>query len=226
MKLSSLEISLRFLVEYEARKLKKTVQLPSPKLDSVFLDEDLSDVKIICQGQALPCHKVILSLHSDVFKAMFTNDMSESANGQVVIDDISFEAMKTVLALLYGVKVDDNEIDWEVMLALEKYNVQDLLEFCIQHLKCSLSIDNVMEILAAAHLMDCEELLTTATNFANNHRGRVVITKGWNDLKVKHPGTATKIMERIFFGKGTSDSEPGQSMTSMVEDPKAYNLNE
>ena len=49
---------------------------------------DTSDVRIICDGKEFPAHKVILSAHSDVFKAMFSHSGTrEHESGRVTITD-------------------------------------------------------------------------------------------------------------------------------------------
>merc|ERR1711881_594277 len=42
----------------------------------LFLSENMSDVKISCDGKIFPCHKLILFNHSDVFETMFNIDMA------------------------------------------------------------------------------------------------------------------------------------------------------
>ena len=51
--------------------------LTAPTLEetmkSLCLNENLSDMKIVCDGQEFPCHKFILSARSDVFRTMFAS---------------------------------------------------------------------------------------------------------------------------------------------------------
>ena len=41
------------------------------KLGKLCLQDELSDVEIICDGKTIKCHKVILCAQSDVFKGKF-----------------------------------------------------------------------------------------------------------------------------------------------------------
>ena len=50
-------------------------------MEDLFLDDEISDCRIICEDQVFPCHKFILSVRSNVFKTMFqTMEMTEGKN--------------------------------------------------------------------------------------------------------------------------------------------------
>ena len=77
--------------------------------EKMFLKDDFSDVKIICNGKTFPCHKVILSIQSEVFKSMLSNgcgSMIEASTGEIKIKDISADVMESLLYFLY---FDDHE---------------------------------------------------------------------------------------------------------------------
>ena len=72
--------------------------------EKMFLKDDFSDVKILCNGKTFPCHKVILSNQSEVFKNMLCNgcgSMIEASTGEIKIKDISADVMESLLYFLY-----------------------------------------------------------------------------------------------------------------------------
>jgi hypothetical protein len=53
-----------------------------------FSEVEFNDVEIICENQTFKCHKSLLALQSDVFKAMLiTNECSEKITGTIRVDD-------------------------------------------------------------------------------------------------------------------------------------------
>ena len=82
--------------------------------EKMFLKDDFSDVKIICNGKTFPCHKVILSNQSEVFKSMLSNgcgSMIEASTGEIKIKDISADVMESLLCFLYFDHENLNMID-------------------------------------------------------------------------------------------------------------------
>ena len=66
-----------------------------------FMNESKSDVVFVVEGQQLPALKLILSLKSEVFRAMFSDNFKESEDKEVVIKDTTFDAFKTMIEFLY-----------------------------------------------------------------------------------------------------------------------------
>ena len=66
-----------------------------------FMNEDISDVVFVVEEQRIPAIKVILSLKSNVFRAMFSGKFKEAKDKEVVIEETNFEAFKTLIQFLY-----------------------------------------------------------------------------------------------------------------------------
>ena len=53
--------------------------------ERLFLNDEFSDVKILCEDKIFPCHKNILGSQSKVFKSMLCNkDMVEASSGEIM----------------------------------------------------------------------------------------------------------------------------------------------
>ena len=50
------------------------------KLSKLCLQDELSDVEIICDGKTIKCHKIVLCAQSDVFKGKSISKMSLSSS--------------------------------------------------------------------------------------------------------------------------------------------------
>ena len=102
-------LSLTMTLNEQAFQRSFNLSLGKRLSEKMFLKDDFSDVKIICNGKTFPCHKVILSNQSEVFKSMLSNgcgSMIEASTGEIKIKDISADAMESLLYFLY---FDDHE---------------------------------------------------------------------------------------------------------------------
>ena len=59
-------------IEEESR-LEKCLKLH----ELIYLEKELSDIKLICEHEIFECHKLVLSCQSEVFKAMFMSKSSK-----------------------------------------------------------------------------------------------------------------------------------------------------
>ena len=100
----------------------KTAPTLEEAMKSLCLNDDLSDMKIVCDGTEFPCHKLILSARSDVFKAMFKSDLKFIKNEEYTLEilDISAETMKTFLQFIYKDDVEVEDIDQNLLIAADK----------------------------------------------------------------------------------------------------------
>jgi len=120
------------------------------------LDEDgLSDVTFVVkqlqeeeeqEGQEVYkevrfyAHRLLLSLRSPVFKAMFNGPLKESESSEIDIADISPEAFGAMLAFLYKGKSNSSEElrgyltspsnAWQLWYAAKKYMLDSLEQKC------------------------------------------------------------------------------------------------
>jgi len=89
-----------------------------------------SDFLIRCEGKTFPCHKSILSAHSDVFAAMFMAPMAEVASSELMVDDMSWQGVDAFLKFLYHGEIDSavvsSTIAFELLKAGHKYQIQAL----------------------------------------------------------------------------------------------------
>jgi speckle-type POZ protein len=177
--------------------------LPStdkPLTKKLFLDKTFTDFKIKCQGKIYECHRCVLGSQSNVFQAMFLNmDMKEGASGEVEIKDVTAETMDMLLYYFYHEELEDTKlVDTNLLFAAEKYYVPGLLKLCVQHLKASLSIDNVLDILLCAHLTNQEGLFNTASNFVMKNKGKLIKTMEWTEMMETNPKLIATVLSNVL----------------------------
>ena len=121
----------------------------------------------------------------------------ETINGEVVIDDISSDVIETFLIFLYQDKVDSDKINVDLLKVADRYNIQSLFDICITHLKNNVTVENAMEILVGAYLVNHHDLHLAAFTFAMEHKGQLIKSNKWD------PDIAMKAMSKFMFKSWT-----------------------
>lgn len=110
-------------------KLPLVVELNNPrslhieKMKSILATGHKSDITLTFGNQELKVHKFLLSLHSPVFEAMFSHaETKESIEKKVAIEDVTANAMKSLLTYIYTgeVEFEDKEQTLELFIAADK----------------------------------------------------------------------------------------------------------
>ena len=71
------------------------------KLESLYLNEDFSDITLMVQGQPLPVHRVILASSSDYFRALLYGGLQESQSNEINLKCEHLDLFKKLLRYVY-----------------------------------------------------------------------------------------------------------------------------
>ncbi|XP_055307396.1 BTB/POZ domain-containing protein 6-like [Sitodiplosis mosellana] len=129
--------------------------LASENCQKLYLDPMTADVHFVFSMSAknISSHKIILSVGSPVFHAMFYGSLPEK--GDVVIKDASPGAFKEFLQFFYLSKVQlSSEHIFQVANLCKKYAVNEGLKLCEAPIMQSLTINNMCTGYAAALLLN------------------------------------------------------------------------
>jgi len=77
------------------------LSLIEKRLHYCFNEKEFSDVTFLVNNKEIYAHRIILSLVSDTFSAMFRNGFRESHNKEIKIPDVSYESFYAVLEYIY-----------------------------------------------------------------------------------------------------------------------------
>jgi len=189
---------------YAADRLKEPVPvIPQPEIASsamrnVLAEGQFSDVVVVAEEREFPVHRVILAQRSDVFRAMFAVDMTETQNKRVVIEDLSADTVSDLLTFIYTDSAPNvNKLAMELLAAAEKYNIPRLKAVCEAKLAKSLNIDNVIDRLLESETYRADQLKTAALHWIGKHAPDVVETTSWKSLCEEHPAWVTVICEQF-----------------------------
>ena len=139
---------------------------------SMLNNEILSDVKFVVKasrnfGQSdtkrskvvIPAHKLLLSICSPVFYAMFCGNLAETKES-IDLPDCGFEGMFELLRYIYTDEVHLNENNvMEVLYLAEKYLIPSLASECTDYLGRNLDFSNLFCVLHHAQRFENKELL-------------------------------------------------------------------
>ena len=144
---------------------------------------DYSDASLVVGDKIFSVHKLVLKSKSDVFKAMFTNDMSEAETGIVKIDDIDAEVIEEMLNYIYTGKTEKmSELSQELFQVANKYAIFDLREECEEYFAFDLNFENAVEILDLASVYEFESLRNNVMKFISTYEEDMVKQKRYQDF--------------------------------------------
>jgi len=130
------------------------------------------------------CHRILLIMHSPVFETMLSHRWNDSSSSkcqtsEVSLPDEQVEIFKLFLEFIYTGTVNVTDVDLLVSLLLlgKKYLCTSLIDKCIESLKDSLSVSNVMNIYQASEMLD-EYELHKATEDYILHNASTLISAG------------------------------------------------
>ncbi|KAG7058347.1 BTB/POZ domain-containing protein [Colletotrichum scovillei] len=88
----------------------------------------LSDFTIVCQGEKIRVHKVVLAMYSKYFEAMFHNYYKESKDGVVEFEDVRPDLMRHLLDYFYKGTTEWKVPKSDLLLHVELWILADRFE--------------------------------------------------------------------------------------------------
>ncbi|KAI6206482.1 hypothetical protein M3Y94_00916500 [Aphelenchoides besseyi] len=128
-----------------------TVALPQADLlsllETAFEKEEYSDVEIHVRNERVfMVNKLLLQIHSDVFKAMFSHNLQEKGTNVIHIDNADEEVVEAMMLFLYSGKVMNIEdVASRLILLADQYQLDSLSVACAKALKTDITVENVVE---------------------------------------------------------------------------------
>ena len=162
--------------------------------------EKPADIKIECQEEKIEFHKSLLSKISDVFRNMVENpNFIESHNGVITMKDVSPDTIKTFKKLLYENQIEKTDLDANLLIFCDRYNIKPMVGLCSRHLKKNITRENLMEIVDAAYKINDDDLLKKAMHFVKLNYGSVEDIEQWEEFIHSNPECVAKMMKFIMF---------------------------
>lgn len=175
-------------------------------IDQLWRDRALyADVTIVCQDREIPANRVMLATRSEVFSAMFSHPTKEAASGRIEISDVDGAVFERMLAYIYtGFAPNVHPIADELLqllIAANKYALEELKTICVRELARMLSCENVLEMLRVGDQHEAASLKDAAFAFLVK-RHDVFMDKNfkvlWHKFKEAHPDLTTETVKVLL----------------------------
>mmetsp|Transcript_45606 Transcript_45606/g.84761 ORF Transcript_45606/g.84761 Transcript_45606/m.84761 type:complete len:196 (-) Transcript_45606:161-748(-) len=140
--------------------------------------------------------------------------MTESATLHITECDVEPAAFEEVLNYLYTDSLSDGAAgamgEW-LLLAANKYGVEDLKRLCEFNLCRSLGVENVSSRLVLSDQAEADELKRACLSFTKDNAADVMETSGWAQVVSHQAGTllleVMKAMAGVSRGKNKRSAE-------------------
>jgi speckle-type POZ protein len=160
------------------------------QLEELFDGMLFSDFTFNVRGREFQAHKCILATRSRVFAAMFQHPTKENLSSLVVIEDTEPDVFYELLRFIYTGRVPldkMNKLATGLLVAADKYLLNQLKAQCENHLYCHMSVDNCFELLLMDQRYPADRFREEAIKFFRRHPVEVMTTDGWKKMKEENP---------------------------------------
>lgn len=141
-------------------------------IETLFRNEEFSDVTLSVKNEKYPAHKSILVARSSVFKAMLSHDMKEKQSNCIELQDIEVPVFEAMLRYIYSGKIQHlnlEELAPELLAAADRYDLKNLKTICEKELYGKLSIATAVNTLMWADMYHAENLKEQTLLFIKMH---------------------------------------------------------
>ena len=154
----------------------------------------LSDVTLTVGDSKLAAHRVVLAAASQYFDAMFSADMVESKQKEIVLHGIEFSALVDLINFCYTGRIEINVDNVQSLLCTANLlQLAGVKQACAEFLHRVLHPNNCLGIRSFAETFSCSELAEAADKYAMKTFGDVA--KGEEFLSLP-PEDVVKLISR------------------------------
>lgn len=130
------------------------------RIIEIFQDSKLCDVTLVCKNEIkIKAHRIILSSVSDYFRAMFTNNLSESFKSDIEMTNMDGNALKALVDFIYSGAIDLNDSNiFSILNAASFLQLNSVVKIGSDYLMNNLNILNCISIRRYSEEQSLKEL--------------------------------------------------------------------
>ncbi|XP_078601434.1 kelch-like protein 5 isoform X2 [Branchiostoma floridae x Branchiostoma japonicum] len=189
------------------------------KMETFMYQKKLCDVTLIAGSRRIQAHRIVLSVVSDYFAAMFTNDVREANMEEIKMKDVDPDALWALVQYAYTGKLELKEDNVESLLSTASIlQLSEVVEACCGFLMKQLHPSNCIGIRQFADANGCMDLLKVAHNFTTENFCEVIknqeflmlpsgeVAKLFSSDDLNVPGEETIFQALLLWVKHEPDS--------------------
>lgn len=201
----SLRLKFQFMISNDVKVDRHNI--PAPQLSDDFgnllTDGSYSDITMkSVEGEEFKVHKPVLAIRSEVLKAHFEHNTTESITN-VIETPLEAEVLREVLTFVYTDKaprVDD--IPERLLAAADYYQLSRLKSLCEEALHKRLTVENAIDTLQLAELHSANCLRQSTLGFIKDGQARLITyTQGWEKVQ------SVELIKKIYEFMMTDEIE-------------------
>ncbi|GFG32453.1 hypothetical protein Cfor_04302 [Coptotermes formosanus] len=145
------------------------------RMETYLLKNQLTDITLIAGSRRIPAHRLVLSAGSEYFAAMFTSDLREATQNEVVLEGVDGDALSMLVHYCYTGCIELQEDTVETLLSTAcLLQLTPVVDACCSFLMKQLHPSNCIGIRLFADAQGCMDLLKVAHNFTTEHFMEVI----------------------------------------------------
>lgn len=130
------------------------------RIIEIYAESKLCDVTLVCKNDIkIKAHRIILSSVSDYFRAMFTNNLSESFKTEIEMTNMDGNALKQLVNFIYSGTIDLNDSNiFSILNAASFLQLQSVIKLGCDYLMNNLNVLNCISIRRYSEEQSLKEL--------------------------------------------------------------------
>jgi len=168
------------MVVSDASNSVPNVSKTSWLLDNLYKKHmDTADFSLVCEGQAVPCHRAIMVGASEAFGGMVKPHTKEAQEGRVVLQTTA-QVGRAIVEFLYTSRVMDADAK-ELLRVADMFGLEELKELVEERMVRGLARRNMVEAFQAGDSFTSTRLRTAAKVFLLANRDWLQAEEAWVD---------------------------------------------
>ncbi|KAF2883825.1 hypothetical protein ILUMI_22356 [Ignelater luminosus] len=157
-----------------------------PCMENIRRQGKLCDVVLKVDDQAFSAHKIVLASTIPYFHAMFTNDMIESRQNEIIMQGIEATSLEALINFAYSGRVllDKNNVQ-SIMIGASFLQLNKVRDACATFLLKRLHPHNALGIRQFADTLGCTSLVESANKYIEHCFHEISLSEEYLNLPLQ-----------------------------------------
>ncbi|KAI3961918.1 hypothetical protein MKW98_022123 [Papaver atlanticum] len=144
-----------------------------------------------CTGPAIPAHRALLAIRSEVFKNMLAADTCKAApTDSISLKEFNHEELEAFLEFLYCGNLGKEKFEkhyYSLAVAADKYAIPYLQKFCELEILKLLDSSNALKVLEVSDVCSNQTLKIAALEYIIKRTEELVLPPTYDEFAAKNP---------------------------------------